>query len=349
MASLRNDEADKIDRFIKGQADETETVLVESMFLVGEENFELRNSLKTDWLNMVSDNSKSEKNLDHLLDRIHHTIRRNEEKKKQKPLQKLLGFYMRAAAILLLPLLIAGAGVYTYLHNNNKNSQEAEANSTIYAPLGARVSFTLPDGTNGMLNSGSNLSYSIPFTGNRKVSLVGEAWLDVKHDKDNPFEINTGSSTVKVLGTSLNVSAYPEEKYVEVVLLYGSVMFVNNMNQAKAVLVPSQRLVFKNGNIFQSITDPAKYKAWTEGKLVFRDDPMAEVARRIERWYNVKIILADPELENYSFHGTFEDDKIEEVLRFLSMTSPIRYEISQRKIFSDGTIDKQIVTIHINN
>jgi len=349
MGSLGKDDTDRIDRFIKGQADETETVFVESLFFDGEENFVLKNSLKSDWLSIVDDSSESEKNLDHLLDRIHHTLRKNEQKYQQKPLQKLLVFYMRIAAILLLPLLIAGGGVYTYLYNHNNNSQEAEANSTIYSPMGARVSFTLPDGTNGMLNGGSNLSYSIPFTGSRKVKLVGEAWLNVKHDKENPFEINTGNSTVKVIGTSLNVSAYPEEKYVEVVLLNGSVMFFDNINQTKTVMVPSQRLVFENGNIFQSVTDPAKYSAWTEGKLVFRDDPMTEVARRIERWYNVKIILADPELEKYSFHATFQDDKIEEVLQFLTMTSPIRYEISPRKLLTDGTVDKQIVTIHVNN
>ena len=55
------------------------------------------------------------------------------------------------------------------------------------------------------------------------------------------------------------------------------------------MILPSERLIFQNGNISKSVTDPEKYNAWTEGKLVFRGDPMAEVARRIERWYNVKI------------------------------------------------------------
>jgi len=85
----------------------------------------------------------------------------------------------------------------------------------------------------------------------------------------------------------------------------------------------------------------------TEGKLVFRGDPMDEVARRIERWYNVKIELADKELEKYSFRATFEDDKLEDVLHFLCMTSPIRYQITSRKLLEDGTYEKEKVTIYL--
>jgi transmembrane sensor len=222
---------------------------------------------------------------------------------------------------------------------------EQQVSSSIYAPLGARVSFNLPDGTTGMLNSGSHLSYSLPFTNNRQVKLEGEAWLEVKRDENHPFEISTGNSTVKVLGTSFNMSAYPAENYVEVVLQQGKVEFLDNKGDEKVTMLPSERLVFKNGNISKSVTDPAKYNAWTEGKLVFRGDPVAEVARRIERWYNVKVELADLELEKYSFRATFEDDKLEEVLRLLSMTSPIRYQITPRMLLADGTYEKEKVTI----
>lgn len=254
---------------------------------------------------------------------------------------------MRAAAILLLPLLIAGGLVYSYLGYHGKTTNGRQVSSTIYAPLGARVSFNLPDGTTGMLNSGSHLSYSLPFTINRQVKLEGEAWLEVSRDENHPFEISTGNSTVKVLGTSFNMSAYPAENYVEVVLQQGKVEFQDNSGDEKVTMLPSERLVFQNGNISKSVTDPAKYSAWTEGKLVFRGDPMAEVARRIERWYNVKVILADKELEKYSFRATFLDDTLEEVLRCLSLTSPIRYNIAPRELMQDGTYKKEEVTIYL--
>ena len=294
---------------------------------------------------MVRDTSPSEVNLNHLLDRVHHIIRKNETLKRQKPFQKIIRIYMRAAAILLLPLLIAGGMVYSYLSNHGKITADQRVSSTIFAPLGARVSFILPDGTTGMLNSGSHLSYSLPFTNNRQVKLEGEAWLEVKHDQDHPFEISNGNSTVKVLGTSFNMSAYPAENYIEVVLQQGKVEFLDKKGNEKVTMLPSERLVYQNGNIIKTVTDASKYNAWTEGKLVFRGDPMAEVARRIERWYNVKIQLADKELEKYSFRATFLDDTLEEVLRCLSLTSPIRYKITPRELMPDDTFKKQEVTI----
>jgi transmembrane sensor len=344
---LKENDLDKIEHYIKGVDNDDEKAWVESLFLNGEDNYTLHRLLKNDWDLMLRDSSPTGVDLNHLLDHIHHIIRKKETLKRQKPLQRLIRIYMRAAAILLLPLLIAGGLVYSYLSINDKPTADRLVISTIYAPLGARVSFNLPDGTTGMLNSGSKLSYSSPFNNNRQVRLEGEAWFEVNRDEDYPFEISTGNSTVKVLGTSFNLSAYPAENYVEVVLQNGKVEFMDDKGNEKVTMLPSERLVYQNGNISKSVTDPAKYNAWTEGMLIFRGDPMAEVARRIERWYNVKVELADKEIENYSFRATFEDDKLEEVLRLLSMTSPIRYHITPRKLLADGTYEKEKVTIYL--
>lgn len=253
---------------------------------------------------------------------------------------------MRVAAVMLLPLIVAGGLTYSYLSHKYPTGIEKEVISVIYAPLGSRVSFNLPDGTAGMLNSGSQLTYSIPFTNNRNVKLEGEAWFEVERDKDHPFKISAGNSIVKVLGTSFNMSAYPNENYIEVVLQDGEVEFLDDKGIERVSLLPSERLVLHNGEIKKSVTDPAKYSAWKEGMLVFRGDPMAEVARRIERWYNIKINIADKELEKYSFRGTFEDDKLEDVLRFLTMTSPIAYKVTPSKLMPDGTFKKEEVTIY---
>lgn len=347
---MKEDYSDKIERYILGEADDNEKAMVESLFLNGEDNSTLRKLVEKDWDNFLNciDTSSSEANLSHLLDRVHRIIRKNEILKRQKPLQKVLRIYVKAAAILLLPLLIAGGLTYIYPGNQTKTTTDQPVGTTIYAPLGARVSFNLPDGTKGMLNSGSHLSYSLPFNSNREISLDGEAWFEVIHDVNHPFRISTGNSTLRVLGTSFNLSAYPAENYVEVVLENGKVEFHDNKGDEKVTILPSERLIFQNGNIDKSVVEPAKYYAWTEGKLVFRGDPMAEVGRRIERWYNVKFELADKDLEKYSFRATFEDDNLEDVLRFLSMTSPIRYRITPRKLLPDGTYEKEKVTIYMN-
>jgi len=346
---LKQEEFEKIERYINGLSDNREKNFVESLFTEGESNNDLRILLKKEWDIKLRDSSPSEVNLSHLLDRVHHIIRKKEILKKQKPLQKFIRVYMKAAAILVLPLLVAGGLICNYLNNTGKTAPDQQVSSIIYAPMGSRVSFNLPDGTTGMLNSGSHLSYSLPFNSNRQVKLEGEAWFDVTRNEEYPFEISAGNSSVKVLGTSFNMCAYPEENYIEVVLQQGKVEFQDNKDDEKVMMLPLERLVFQNGNISKSVTDPAKYNAWTEGKLVFRGDPMAEVARRIERWYNVKVTLADKELEKYSFRATFQDDSLEEVLRFLSMTSPIRYKITPRELKIDGTFEKEKATIFLND
>jgi transmembrane sensor len=346
---LNSEEKEKIERYTKGLSDNTEKSVVESMFLNGENNEHLKHFLNLDWHLMLKDssNTNTDIELDHLLDHVHHIISITETLKKKKPVQKVFSIYKRVAAILVLPLLIAGGLYYGFLGTHLKPTNGQQVSCNIYAPLGSRVSFNLPDGSTGVLNSGSKLTYSIPFTNKRNVKLEGEAWFEVRHDTKHPFEIRTCKSIVKVLGTSFNISSYPDENYVEVVLKQGKVEFQDNISDEKITLLPSERLVFKNGTVRKSSADPAKYNAWTEGKLVFRDDPMAEVVRRIERWYNVKIVLADKAIEKYSFRATFEDDKLEEVLRLLSMTSPITYHIAPRKLLEDGTYEKEEITINI--
>ncbi|NLN31170.1 MAG: DUF4974 domain-containing protein [Bacteroidales bacterium] len=346
---MKPEESKKIERYTKGVAGNTEKRFVESLFIEGEANPSLRSYLEKDWYSFTDHETLSETELSHVLGRIHHIIRRNEGKRSLTASQRIFKFYMRAAAVILIPLLIAGVYVYNNLSYKKHLVENEQMAARIFAPLGSRVSFSLPDGTKGMLNSGSHLDYSSPFSYDRKVKLEGEAWFEVSPDEKHPFEITAGSSVVKVLGTSFNISAYPAENYIEIVLNSGKIEYHSNDSNEDMVLFPSERLIYSEGRTSKSVVDPEKYNAWTEGKLVFRGDPMAEVARRIERWYNVKISIADKELEKYSFRATFQDDSLEDVLKYLAMTSPIQYRILPRILLPDGTFDKHEITIYKKN
>jgi ferric-dicitrate binding protein FerR (iron transport regulator) len=109
---------------------------------------------------------------------------------------------------------------------------------------------------------------------------------------------------------------------------------------------PDERLIFSEGAININITEAANYSAWKEGKLVFRGAPMAEVVRRIEHWYNVDVELVDKELEKYIIRGTFQDDSLLEVFQYLNMTSPIRFQIQDRKMLADGPWQKQKILLY---
>ncbi len=339
---LPQNEIDRIERYLNGTADSTDNLWVEERFAHGHQDSGLQTYLEHDWEITNQEHHISKVELDYLLDRVHHQIREKEEKKRKTAFHRITLIYTRVAAVLLLPLLL-GAGYLFGVWSKSGNNQQAT--SVIHAPMGSRVSFSLPDGTTGWLNSGSSLTYSLPFADHRNVALEGEAWFDVVHNEKKPFEIKTVNSTVQVLGTSFYLSAYRDEQYVEVVLQTGKVMFSDSSKTKNTTLKPSERLVFRNGDVSVTSVDPVKYKAWTDGKLVFRGDDMAEVARRIERWYNIKVELADKELEQFSFRATFEDDSLEEVLNLLSLTSPIRYKIIPRELKANGTYEKERVIL----
>lgn len=343
---LNQTEIEQIERYINGTADTKEIAFVESLFARGSENFGLHNHLEEEWEGGNHKEIPSEEILNGMLDRVHHLIRNKEDQKRKLFAYRLVRTFSRVAATLFLPILLAGGLTIGYLLQSPDATIEQPVSSVIHAPMGSRVSFSLPDGTKGWLNSGSSLTYYIPFNKNRNVVLTGEAWFDVTPDQQHPFEINAGHSKLKVLGTSFNVSAYQDAPYIEVVLLQGKVEFYKNNQSEKISMLPSQKLFCSNGKVEMTTTDPSKYEAWTEGKLVFRGDNMAEVARRIERWYNVKVILADKDLETYSFRATFEDDSLEEVMRLLSLTSPIDYKITPRIMKNDGTIEKVVVSLY---
>lgn len=337
-------EEGKILSYLNDMAGPKDSEYVRSVFSTGEDNESLKHFIENDWNEIMKNEPDAEADLSPLLDNIHHQIRLNEFKISKSFIRRLSGFYAKAAAIILIPLL-AGTGIL--LHKGIVRNAGQPSVASIYAPPGARVAFSLPDGTKGMLNSGSTLEYSLPFSGKRDVTLTGEAWFEVTHDEKHPFSVDAGNLDLTVLGTAFNVSAYPDENYTEVVLENGSIMVNSDRYAEGMVMMPSERFVFQDGKASRSLTDPEKYSSWTEGKLVFRSDSMSEVARRIERWYNVNVELIDSELENYSFRATFEDDPLEEVLKFLSMTSPIRYEITPREMTADSVVSKSTVKIYM--
>lgn len=345
MKMLNQNETERVSRYLDGIANSSDTDWVEGLFSNGHKNQNLQNYLELDWENMLQKEQIDDADLNAILDQIHHHIRKNESKNRITPIRRMANLYSKIAAILLVPIIIAGSIYLYYLNGSSGKVADQQVSSVIYAPMGSRVSFNLPDGTSGWLNSGSKLSYSLPFNNKRKVALEGEAWFDVLHNVNQPFEISAGKSIIKVLGTSFNVCAYPKEKYVEVVLQNGRVEFSDQLLEGRIALKPFERLVLKDTKLELNHVDPSKYKGWTDGKLIFRGDNMAEVARRIERWYDVKVEIADIDLLQFSFRATFVDDSLEEVLKLISMTSPIYYKVLPRRQLQDGTYEKEKIVL----
>ena len=198
-------------------------------------------------------------------------------------------------------------------------------------PLGQISEFIFADGTRVWLNSGTTLRFpDNPQDSLREVFLEGEAYFDVSKIKKRPFIVHTGPMDIRVLGTAFNVQCYPDMDKSETTLVEGSLEIQNHKQELLAMLKPGEQLKFSRSTLSRSLSrvDTAPYKAWRDGKLIFRDKSLGEIAGSLERWYNVRIIFSDEKIKNYRFTGTILKHKpFDQILQAIRLTTPIRYQI----------------------
>ncbi|HOI78961.1 MAG TPA: DUF4974 domain-containing protein [Petrimonas sp.] len=309
-----------------------------------EKGEDIRQAMEQHWLEWGHD-ELPEGDVDYLLDRIQHRIKLDENSSRK--IKSGWELFRRTAAILIVPLALSFL-VYWWLHRDS--STVGNAYAEIQCPLGVRTKFELPDGTTGFLNSGSTLKFPVRFGTERQVKLAGEAYFDVKQRKESPFYVHTENLDIKVLGTTFNVVAYPEEPTEEVTLLRGAVDISQNNGKHLATLTPDRQITFDTNRqrIVNKEVIATQYTSWTEGKLVFRNENMEQVAQRLSRWYNAEIVVAAPQLKKYTFHATFADEQLDEVLKLLALTTPISYTEAERVSSPDGVYRKRQIILKIN-
>lgn len=260
----------------------------------------------------------------------------------------------RAAAFLLLPLLIATLWLSL---GKIKSSSQAEAQHTkISAPFGSFATFALPDGSKVWLNAGSSIEYPNRFgKKNRTVYLTGEAYFEVASDTESPFYVNTAYFNVKATGTRFNVMAYSKDGNPSVSLAEGKVAVTKTDAKGNQVVIsslkPNDHLIYNvlNGKASVQSEDTYKHIAWKDGKLVFRNDLLSDVAKKIGRQYNVDIEVVGDSVEQYRFRASFENEPLNELLRLLKISSPIDYTEIEPNPLNDGTFSRRKIIIYAAN
>lgn len=281
-------------------------------------------SLYSKWLEILS--SKTEDiDLNHVLYKIHFEIN---SKKKSSPISRLYTQISKIAVLLLIPLL--AFTVYSIISKSETPVEYTE----ITAPKGEKVQFVLPDGSSGYLNSGSTLSYSYPFGKNRVVELEGEGFFDVKHS-DNEFIVKVSDLSVRVHGTRFNVCAYSNERKITTTLEEGSVSVVRNSDGKTMTIKPNQQLLMKKSNkkMYVRDVDVDLFVSWKDNMLRFENTPFIEAVKKMERWYDVKIIL-DKDLEyTQRYTMTIKTESLRELLTLMQVTTPMSYEIKEDTVY----------------
>lgn len=248
--------------------------------------------------------------------------------------------WLKIAAVITVPLLL-GIISYNYLHKADMDDSRPGINvSEMITQKGSKSKIKLPDGTTVLLNADSKISYSKNFDVNsRVVTLTGEAYFDVVHNAESPFIIHTEKADIKVLGTELNVRAYPGEAKFETSLIRGKVE-VDMKNSNKAIILkPSEKIVLsKNNSTGYNLTQVTKLDAavaetaWTNGQLSFIDESFATIATELERQYNVTIEFKNTTALSYRYTGIFDKTRLEDVLNILKLVKPFNYTIADNTV-----------------
>lgn len=263
----------------------------------------------------------------------------------------------RKKGVLLFSSVFVFASVmaFVFIKPFDKKQQlepTAKNYSEVSTRLGSKSKLVLPDSTIVWLNSGSKLSYSENFgRSNRNTILSGEAFFEVRKS-DIPFIIETNSIKVKVLGTAFNVKSYPNEKTTETSLIRGTVeVTLNKRPGEKFILKPNEKLVVSNeatdtiaskkkkdpivvlsGLTHFEVDQTIIETSWVNNKLVFQNDTFSEIAKKMERWYNVSIQITDEQLAQTRLTGTFENESVKQALTALQITAPFKFVITENEI-----------------
>jgi len=291
--------------------------------------------------------------MDQILDCLHHRIRLYEEENSEKQSSKhtIYSLFAKAAAILILPLLVYSLYLTSKISRITRSTGDQIVWQTVRTPAGMQTDFFLPDSSHVWLNSGSEFKYPVCFTQEkRQVELSGEAFFDVVKDSSRPFLVHAGKLNIEVKGTQFNVINYPDEIFTELILKSGNVRLFSGKyedNNTITTIKPGERAFLDTGNnkLIVEKADIDKYLAWKEGMLIFRDDRMDEVVRKLNRWFNVEIILKSPELKEYVYTATYRDETLPQILELLKISAPVAYHITDRERLSDNSYTKRKIVL----
>lgn len=243
--------------------------------------------------------------------------------------------FMLAASIVLL--LVISLIAYKTMHQ-----EPAIEWITRTTTKGKKLQITLADGSKVHLNADSKISYPKTFNqARRDVKLLGEAFFEVSKDARHPFVIETANVQTTVLGTSFNVSAFPdEETIVTVVTGRVSVEAVHDTlpdgSSPHVILTPRQQVRYVPHADICLVKEVdislAPFTAWKDGIIYLEQTRLDDMARILERWYNVEIEFEDDALKAKRISGKYKNDALVNILNHLKFILQVDYTKQGNKI-----------------
>ncbi|MFL5740153.1 MAG: FecR family protein [Flavisolibacter sp.] len=226
--------------------------------------------------------------------------------------------------------IIEKDSLLSYNSKPNLGIAEKTVFNTLTTPVGGTYSAVLPDGSRVWLNASSSLTYPTAFRENqREVTLTGEAYFEVSKNPKRPFLVQTGTTTITVLGTHFNINGYGDESGIRTTLLEGSVKVLSSHHTA--LLSPGEEAISNNAAIVVHQTDTRSAVAWKEGIFQFMATPMPTVLKNLERWYGITV--ENKEANNKHLTATISRNvPLSQVLHLMEGTGDIHFTLEGKKL-----------------
>ncbi|MDR1201562.1 MAG: FecR domain-containing protein [Tannerellaceae bacterium] len=272
-----------------------------------EEEQQIRN-----WMEASPENEQTLYKERKLFDAITLLAQTSRKKNSSRQRNRVMEWLKIAAVV----LVTAGVGA---LYMNYRESSVSVAMQSVTVPAGQRVNISLPDGTNVWLNARSELRYPVSFNQKeRRLYLDGEAYFEVKEDKEKPFIVSANQGSVEALGTAFNLEAYSEKGSFSTTLMNGRVRVSSSDGKEATYLSPDSKAVLKDNKFtIEKVDDYTEYR-WIEGLICFRNEPFTEIMKSFEKYYGATIEVQNQEVQKYTYTGKFRHtDGLDYALRVL--------------------------------
>lgn|GEM_PF-1131458 len=243
------------------------------------------------------------------------------------------------AAALIGVFLLAGLYYYKF------NSEEVQPVNWVVkkADAGKVIKISLPDSSTVWLNSGTEISFAREFNKQklRMVKLTGEAYFEVRHDKNHPFVVRSGKLNTTVYGTSFSIRAYDNETKTLVAVNSGKVGVTGIDQQHKGftvMLLPNDKLNYSNaeGEFLKTLIINKDVDSWVKGELIFEQTPLTEVFETLSRKYDIKVNTEGRSYAGCKLTARFNNQPLQAVLKALRLSLNIQSKQIGETIYLKG-------------
>lgn len=219
-----------------------------------------------------------------------------------------------------------------YQSEVKEDSREPLIYNELITPRGGSYQLRLADGSRVWLNAGSSIRFPVSFHDSiRRIYLDGEAFFEVR-PSDRAFIVQSGDTETRVLGTSFNISAYPDDAFIQTTLVEGKVRVTGTDKSGKLEqldLSPDEQAIWEveTGQLSSTGVDASGYASWVEGKMEFHHETLEQVMKRLSRWYDFEYRFENESARELSFSARLERSaQISDILEMLSLTTDVRFE-----------------------